>query len=375
MAIFNWNAIYLGNAADMDPDEFNPAAENAGSLLGTYGSVEDPLKNNKVSVSANDADNSGQIEGNDPSEPLTIDGVSKVMDSVVQYQATITYMDGTTATITAIVMQTTDGDLYLAPEIADNADKAAMEAGPIRSLTLNSVDQDTGVLGAQRQQTDFVCFVEGTLIDIPGGTARIEDLRAGDKIRTTTGRHRIIKWIGSKHISAIAQLSDPTLRPVVVSPNALGPDKPSQPLRLSRQHRIMLSSPIAKRMFGEEEVLVAVHKLLSFPGFSPAPASSDFRYFHIGLSSHDVIVANGAPAETLYLGPEAKRLLRETPGLTLSIADETFLPPIPARPIASGPKLKRFLERLHEKCERQGLCLGGKPRGAHLPDGLEPVQR
>ena len=133
MATYNWTAIYLGNAADMDPDDANFTAENAGDILGTYGSAGDPLYDNQVNVQVNDADDDTNVNYDDPSETMTIDGVAHTLDSGAVYNATITYTDGTTATITAVVMQTSDGDLYLAPEMSQNADFFAMQDKAIES--------------------------------------------------------------------------------------------------------------------------------------------------------------------------------------------------------------------------------------------------
>ncbi|MGB3280237.1 MAG: hemolysin, partial [Pseudorhodobacter sp.] len=113
MPVYTYNLLYLGNAADIDTDETDLLAENAADLLGTYGTSEDPLANHIVSASVNDADNDTNINTDNDhfpsSETVTIDGSAKVMDSAVVYDATITYTDGTTATITAVIMQSTDG--------------------------------------------------------------------------------------------------------------------------------------------------------------------------------------------------------------------------------------------------------------------------
>jgi hypothetical protein len=54
------------------------------------------------------------------------------------FAATLTYVDGTTATITAVVFQDHDGNTCVAPQLSYNADQAAMEAHPIEAITLDS---------------------------------------------------------------------------------------------------------------------------------------------------------------------------------------------------------------------------------------------
>lgn len=351
MPVYNWSAIYLGNAADMDPDDANATMETAGDLLGTYGSVGDPLRNHIVDVVVDDADGDSNINYDDPSESMVIDGVSNTLDSGAVFNATITYMDGTTATITAVVLQTENGDLYLAPEMSDNTDKAAMEAKPIRSLTLDSVSTDTTTIAANRQQTNFMCFVAGTAIATPQGERPVESLRAGDLVSVFGGTSRPIRWIGCRHVSLARQLADPRARSVSVAPNALGPGWPQAVLRVSQQHRLMISTPIAEKMFGQAEVLVAAKKLVGLAGISIDQPRASLRYFHIALDRHDLVLAEGAPTESLLPGPEALRTFdAQTAILLQKLVPEAVREP--ARPIVRGRRLHRFVGRLEKRQAR-----------------------
>lgn len=160
-----FNAIFLGNiATQIDPTENNYVAENADQLVGqTFGSAADPLFTHIVSVTANDlGGGSGYLNQNqsESSDTITVDlgsgPVTNVYDAVAVYNTTVTYADGSTATVSAIVMQDTVGNLFLAPEVTDNADTAAYEAMAIRSLTLTSlVADETAGLSTDRDLTGF----------------------------------------------------------------------------------------------------------------------------------------------------------------------------------------------------------------------------
>ena len=352
MPVYNWSAIYLGNAADMDPDDADSTAENAAALLGTYGSAGAPLRNNIVDVVANDADGDTNINYDDPAETMTIDGVSHTLDSGAVFNATITYMDGTTATITAVVLQTENGDLYLAPEMSNNADLAAMEAKPIRSLTLDSLNTNTTTIGANRQQTNFMCFAAGTAIATPHGARPVESLRPGDRISLHGGGWRALRWIGCRHVSLARQIADPRARCVVIAPDALGPGWPRAPLRVSQQHRLLISTPVARRMFGQDEVLVAAKKLVGLPGIALDQPRAALRYFHIALDRHDIVLAEGAPAESLLPGPEALRTFDDGAARALE-ALLTDAAHIPARPIVEGRRVQSFVDRMQRRRARQ----------------------
>ena len=163
-----FDVFYLGTVAALDPTEGNTTAENAASLLGaTFGSRTDPLFSavqtlapvsySGGSSTAYDTDN---FAANDT---FSIDGgAAQTFDTLVIYNATITYADGSTAVITANVMQDTAGNLYLVPETTYNTDQTALEAAPIRSLTLDSVAGATSNMTADRYAATYVTGVEGT---------------------------------------------------------------------------------------------------------------------------------------------------------------------------------------------------------------------
>ncbi|WP_299423986.1 Hint domain-containing protein [uncultured Shimia sp.] len=172
-----FDVFYLGVFADLDPVEGNYSAENAESLVGsTIGAAEAPLSGNLVTMNQYNSDYGeyyiNNAEGNDQ---FQIDGSAALtFDSLVEYSATITYTDGTTANITAVVFQSTDGQTFLAPEYEANADQDALEAKAIQSLTLNSVVTAGDDMYSSRMDGDYV--VEDGVV---GGTETGDDVSAG----------------------------------------------------------------------------------------------------------------------------------------------------------------------------------------------------
>ncbi len=171
-----FNVFYLGNAADIDPTEGNPLAENATTLTGTtFGSASDPLSSNIHSLSPG---TTGFTGGSDPgayevdnatvNEDFSLDGgADQIFDGVVIYNATLTYADeSTSSSITAVVFQDTSGNLYLAPEFTAGSDQTPLEADAIRSITLGSAASSlSSGLTADRQVGSFVeqaGIVDGT---------------------------------------------------------------------------------------------------------------------------------------------------------------------------------------------------------------------
>ena len=56
----------------------------------------------------------------------------------------------------------------------------------------------------------------------------------------------------------------PKLKPIVIRKDSLGPNFPTRDLTVSPQHRILVRSRIAKRMFDAQELLVPANKLTGF---------------------------------------------------------------------------------------------------------------
>lgn len=313
MPVYNYDLIFLGNAADIDLDETDLQAEDAANLLGTYGTAGDPLRNHIVSASIDDADGDSNINTDNDffgsSETVTIDGVPNVMDSGVVYGATITYTDGTTATISAVIMQTTGGDLYLFPEISNNADTAALEAKPIESLTLNNVQADTTTIAADRYQTNFLCFAEGSRILTASGPRAIETLRPGDMLWTMDRGLQPLRWVGSRTLQLGIQMLFPQCRAVRLARGCLAPGIPERDLILSAQHRVVLASRIVDRMFGSEAILTAAKNLARGHLEGVTRILRPLRLYHLALDRHEILLAEGAAVESLFDGPQTGKLL------------------------------------------------------------------
>lgn len=150
-----------------------------------------------------------------------------------------------------------------------------------------------------------VCFARGTQIETLNGPTEIQDLSVGDLVLTVDHGAQPIRWIGSRHIGADELQAQPNLRPIRIRQNALGQNVPQTDLVVSPQHRVLLRSAIAARMFDTAEVLTAAKHLLDLEGVEIARDLPTVDYFHILFDQHEVVYANGAEAESLFTGAEA----------------------------------------------------------------------
>jgi len=270
----------------------------------------------------------------------------------------VTYTDGTTDNITAVVFQDTQGRTYLSPPQTADENFRALTAKPIRSIKLNEVIQNTfdGLAGDRpdlfKSENIPTCYVSGTLIRTATGNRPIETLAVGEMVLTKDHGPRAIRWIGGSTVQAIGKLA-----PIRIRAGALGKNIPARDLLVSRQHRMLVSSKICQRMFGIEDLLIPAIKLTALPGVEIEETGSAVTYFHLLTDAHDVIFAEGAASETMLTGTVALQALG--PDYVAEI--ETIFPGItqleavPVRPIARGKKVDQLIAR-HEKNQMPLAC-------------------
>lgn len=348
-----FSVISLGHHALIDPTEGNSTAENATLLVGeTFGGPGDPLLNEFQTFSS-EGHRGGVRSAYDQNNNVSNDrfsindGPDQTFDAAATYNATVTYVDGTTATVTAVVFQDTEGNTYLAPEFSGNSDQAALNDGAIQSISLDSLNGATySGLRASREDWEFVtCFVQGTRILTASGERRIEDLSVGDLVETRDNGPQEILWIGKT-----TRKVEPKFAPICITAGALGAGLPRRDLFVSPQHRMLVRSRISKRLVGEGEVLVAAKKLLALPGVMVAHDITHVTYYHILCADHEILFAEGAETESFYLGAMARQALDADAVEEL----QTLFPelieadPAPARAIVAGPVLKELMAR-HRK--------------------------
>ncbi len=150
----------------------------------------------------------------------------------------------------------------------------------------------------------MVCFAGPTRIETPEGFKSAVDIRVGDMVVTENGPMPV-RWVGRRRVSAAQMAENDNYRPVRICAGALGQGLPRADLWVSRQHRMLVSSPICERMFGQTETLVAAIKLTALPGVHVDEDIAQIDYVHLLFDQHEVVFAEGAPSESLLLHSEA----------------------------------------------------------------------
>ncbi len=197
--------------------------------------------------------------------------------------------------------------------------------------------------------TGFPCFTRDTLIQAEHGATSVQALAVGDRVPTVGNGVQPIRWIGRRTFQAADLHSNPKRFPVRIMAGALGAGLPARDLLVSRQHRMLVCSRIALRMFGQAEVLIPAIKLTALPGVYVDEGVAAVEYYHLLFDRHEIIHAENTPTESLFTGPEALRSLGpEARREILDIFPELANSPQgadPARYIPKGRQQARLIAR------------------------------
>ena len=158
----------------------------------------------------------------------------------------------------------------------------------------NSVYQDTAVgvfltdpsTGTNGYVATIPCFVSGTRIATPDRMVAVERLRAGMLVMTTEGVACSITWLGHRKVACKCRLRPASVWPVRVRAGAFADNVPERDLWLSPDHAIYANG-----------VLIPIRYLVD--GTTIAQVSrSTITYWHIELTRHAIILAEGLPVES-----------------------------------------------------------------------------
>ncbi|MDF3606994.1 Hint domain-containing protein [Paracoccus sp. DMF-8] len=230
--------------------------------------------------------------------------------------------------------------------LADAIDDIASDLGPVlgapfaliaatvratTDLGQTVIDRVTLNVAEGNGTLDVVCFARGTLIQTEHGPVAVEDLVAGMRIMTRDRGLQTLRWIGARRLGPLALMANPVLRPIRLRAGALAANIPAQDLIVSPQHRILIRSRVAHRMFDTDEVLVAAKQLLQLDGVDIVQDQDSVEYFHLLFDQHEIVISNGAETESLYTGATALDMLsqaarNEILAIFPELADETFVP-------------------------------------------------
>jgi hypothetical protein len=144
---------------------------------------------------------------------------------------------------------------------------------------------DFSILPFNTITTDVTCFAEGTRIATDQGEIPIEYLRPGQLCHTPNGLRPIV-WIGRRRVNCSRHPQPRDVWPVRIRAGTFGRHLPQRDLVLSPNHCVFIQG-----------VLIPVRELVNARSIVQEQ-TAEITYWHIELSRHDVILAEGLSVES-----------------------------------------------------------------------------
>jgi hypothetical protein len=130
------------------------------------------------------------------------------------------------------------------------------------------------------------CFLPGTQIATPTGEVSVERLAVGDTVKTASGETKSLVWIGTGQ-AVVSRGRRTAATPVIVRKGALADNVPHRDLRITKGHSLYLDG-----------VLIPVEYLINHRSVLWDDMAQVVTVYHLELQQHDLLLANGAPAES-----------------------------------------------------------------------------
>ena len=131
------------------------------------------------------------------------------------------------------------------------------------------------------------CFVAGTRIATARGEIPVETLRVGDRVVALRSRRFAeVTWLGHRRLDCSAHPRGHDVWPVRILANAFATDMPHRDLLLSPDHALFLDGALVPVRFLLNGATIVQERV------------AKVTYWHVELASHDVLLANGLPAES-----------------------------------------------------------------------------
>ena len=255
-----------------------PGFRLSGSVMGDY-SGTDVVELASAASAGTLAGPSAQFQGK---WNLAFDAGARwtVKDSAAGFNGSISgFAVGDTIEVTG---QTATGSSFSAGLLFIAGTPVALDVG----LGFTSASQFRVTNVAAGVDITVACFAAGTRIETSGGPVAIENLREGDRVVSAFGGTAPVRWVGYRRINCRRHPRRRDVWPVRVAAGAIAPGTPAHDLILSPDHAVYLDG-----------VLIPVRYLLN--GASIAQEECDtVTYWHVELPAHDVILAEGLPAES-----------------------------------------------------------------------------
>ena len=188
-------------------------------------------------------------------------------------------------------------------------------------------------------------YASGTRILTHRGEIPVEALAVGDRAMTLLGQgFAPVTWIGSRTLRPATHPDPDSVSPIRIRKDAFGPDRPHRDLVVSPGHGLFIDGVLI-----QAEMLVNDQSVVR-------ENVSNVTYWHVEVEHHDILLAEGLPAES-YLDVGNRAGFSRTSGTTTlhprldGDADRQACAPIVREGEVLTAVRRRLLDRAAQVCD------------------------
>jgi hypothetical protein len=164
---------------------------------------------------------------------------------------------------------------------------ASQLAGGTHQINVLATDLAGNTSTASSQSLNVVCYLSGTRMKTKDGWKQVEQLEVGDLLQTVSGELQPVIWLGHSTIDCRSQENKKHAYPVRIAQHAFGHQLPSRDLYVSPLHSIYVGG-----------VMIPAIHLVNGVSVTQEQQETLVTYYHVELPQHNVVFAEGLPAET-----------------------------------------------------------------------------
>src|SRR5690606_37865418 len=208
----------------------------------------------------------------------------------------------------------------------------------------NAEGLDPDLVTFQGGTMTYACYLKGTHIATPNGEVKVEDLKAGDQVRTASGGVATVKWLGYRSLRKARIPAKDAIRafPIVFQKGSIADNVPHRDLTVSPGHHMFFDGKLIPAML-----------LVNGKTITQDFSRQSFEYFHVELDRFDILLAEGAAAES-YVDTGNRSMFQNAD----SVAMNPDFGPAEGRPaidgievLSSGPAVEAVRKRLLKRAE------------------------
>jgi hypothetical protein len=200
-------------------------------------------------------------------------------------------------------------------------------------------------IGANGLDISVPCYASGTRILTQSGDVLVEDLAVGDTVVTVRDggpATRKIVWTGQRSIDIARHPHPELVLPVRILAGAFGPGVPERDLRLSPHHAVFANGCLFEAVSLVNGVTIIQEQ-----------NTRSVTYHHIELEEHDVMLAEGLPAESFLDTGNRDMFAHASAPIPLHadfrpLHDEGFCAPM----VREGAALETIRAELQDRADR-----------------------